>query len=54
MVNTLKMDSDQMKELLKRGIRDEMASQAAIGSQPDPSGNGHRNLAVVIQLLSYV
>ena len=48
------MDSAQMKELLKRGIRDEMESQAAIGSQLVPVVIGHRNLAVVIQLFSYV
>ena len=37
-----------MKELLKRGISDEMESQAAVGSQPGPSGNGHRNQCLIL------
>ena len=54
MAKTQKMDSAQTKELLKRGTRDEIESQAVTGSQLGPSGSGHRNLVVVIQLLSYI
>lgn len=54
MAKTQKVDSAQTIELFKRGISDEMESQAVTESQLGPSGNGHRNLVVVIQLLSYV